>query len=225
MTEPEFGQRLFPSEDEYSAAVDDVSAQFEDSGGIKLSLPRFIKQNIHQSHTMRQYIDYAKTLGNVVEPVDRLTGDYIDETTPTMDAIIKGSTVGLEIIKRVYKNRITVRQLVESTLTFHYDEDQDLLHKRHQLASQVVHLGEEGLRLFGATACDKLEDLEGQAISNIGSQVFFRRACGLVALNAQKIQLGLIMAEEKKDLEKFQQEADSIHDIDWDEDWERALGL
>lgn len=206
----------FPTEADYNAAIDKVSADFEAGGGVSAFIQKFVTAELRRTQSMHLFMNYVTSVASILNPVDRSTGEFTKDDTPTTNAVIHGAAAGLLIVRNVHGGRVRASDIIDKKIHFEYEEG-DVLHARHQLASQVIQLGEQGLALFGSEGADKVEVWEMRTIEDVTAQPFFRRACGMIALNAYEVNVAL-------DLKEFEEQIEGAHDIDWD-NWETALGL
>ncbi len=105
-------------------------------------------------------------------------------------------------------------------------DEEDELQIKHELASTVVAIGEEGLGFVGQRAVDELERIEMLVVRDATKQRFFRIGAGAVFYAAQHYLAEQLEHEQARQLELLQQQYDSLRtdNSDWDMALQDLLG-
>ena len=207
-----------PSEEDYATAVDFVVKNEQIASDRELD--RAIKREALRNKGFSVGMRNAEHWGRLVEPFDRTTKSAVHAGNPVGEAIRLGSGFGLLMLPRAHREFVSFEDAIANIPTIDQPDPSDQYHYRHEIAAQVVGLGQEGMHFLGPEVDDRLMDLEMKIIRDAEHQRMFRIGCGIVAL-------GGFIAHDKRlrdiaeqvvqdDRKNFEKSLESVHDVDWD---------
>ncbi len=215
-----------PSEEDYITAMEYVVDNKHINSAVELE--RAIKREAAQDKEFSVGMRNAEHWGRLVEPFDRSTRAAVHSNKPVGQAIRLGSGFGLLMLPQAHREFVTFGDAIANIPTIDQPDPSDPHHYRHEIAAQVVGLGQEGIQFLGPEVDDRLMDLEMKIVQEVEHQRMFRIGCGIVAL-------GGFIAHEKRirdlseqavfeDRQKFEKSLESVHDVDWDTAFKSLLG-
>ena len=215
-----------PSEKEYVSAIENITSA--DQLYTKDALERVIKREAFRSKGFELGMRNARYWGGLVEPQDRSFKGAVHTSQPVTEAIRLGSGFGFALLPQVHRGFVTYEDAIASIPGIDQPDASDLYQARHEIADQIVGLGQEGVELMGPEANDMLMDLEMKMVHEAEHQRMFRIGCGIVALG------GFIAHERRlRELDdrtarqarqEFEKSLESVHDMDWDSELAKLLG-
>jgi hypothetical protein len=219
MTNPNIYGIPLPSEEEYNEAVSQVRAHenIKDPSSMDAVVRRMKMPNSPLFGVMT----LAKKIGLAIEPIDRSTGQYFDDTHATALAVEYGIAVGGLVVIQAHKDLIAAGSL-NIALPFDAGDTDDEAHGRHTLAEHLIDYGGYGVAVMGAAAESQLTEVEEQVIINIKTQRRFRTGCGIIARAAFESHIRYNEQQKELDLAKLSKQVENIEGMT-DDDWDAGL--
>ena len=209
-----------PSAEDYADGIKRVIT--EERIDSKAAMDRTMSQHMAQDRDFAALMQGSCIIAAIIEPLDRTSGTYIDETHAIGKAAQYGIAFGGLLVPRIHKD---VVRLGDIKLPIYIDNDpaKDRYEKIHTMASLMDEVGSRGLSLLDVQAEDTLDKVGDIVVPDIHSQRHFRVGCGIVALAAYNAHVHHNEAILAQDREEFAKQLDTGEEIDWEAAFGRLL--
>ncbi len=204
-----------PNERDYTAAVETVIK----AGSIasKRALEALIQRRLFKYEGYSRGMRVATLWGELVEPYDRSLGAAVYGERTVGEAIRLGAGFGFAMIPLLHGGVATINEALDAVPLINKPTTKDPSQYHHEIADQVVELGEEGLTHMGNEATDRLEAVEERVVEQVAHQRMFRIGVGIVALG------GHFAHNSRLEVDRRRMEAAAGAAIDWDGGLEALL--
>lgn len=168
----------------------------------------FIK-NTMLRYRRSPWVEYIHEVSIVVEPTDRVLGE--DKDYPAASAFFQGAVLGLLVTQECASKEIRLKML--ELQVGEDNEDEDTLHRFHNLADSIIDLGEQGCAKFPELT-ELIESWEDEIVPDVRYQPFVRRGFGMM-MHLMHTANEQVMTEE---LERAVRDG-----VDWDADFSQLF--
>lgn len=213
-----------PTSTDYLNVIQRIDQEFTHYGGTRDYIERYLARLMQAGE---QYTDFFATLaavGNFIEPLDRSTGDFVDEGKDTYHAFARGSSAGLIVVRDLHHGFVKARDVFSQLSIPDLTHEGDRFEVHHAIGTYLRELGDQGLALAGDTATDIVETWEEQVVDEVAYQKAFRTGLGIVALGAYNFHLFRTEEQYKLDFEQFRESVETQAETDWDTEASALFG-
>ncbi len=207
-----------PSEKTYVEAVN--SAVDADKLSSADDLKRAIKRDTYNDRGFAIGMANAEKWGQLLERQDRSLEGVVDTRRLASEAIRLGTGFGLLVLPHAHRQFITIQDAILNIPTINNPQSNDPFEVHHEIAVQVMELGDQGVAFMGEEANERLMDIEMRMVEKVEHQRMFRIGCGIVALGgfiAHDARIrGLEERARRESQRELEKSLESIHDVDWD---------
>jgi hypothetical protein len=210
MSSPDVFGTPLPSERDYEKSVEMAAREehiYSDTNMLKAIARHAPDQNF------KRFLHASKRAAMILEPVDRSTGLYVDDTMEATRSATFGAVFGGFVVARVHGDAIALNRLSLPFPEAALEDVADDAERRHVQAVAVSDYAGQGIKLTGNIAEKLVEEIEERVISDVTKQRYFRLGFGAVIHAAWNSHIANNYAMREAALAKL--DAGSL-DIDWD---------
>ncbi|MBH1980088.1 hypothetical protein I8H83_00955 [Candidatus Saccharibacteria bacterium] len=204
-----------PQPDDYMRAIQmTIEAEHIRSG--RDVLPVF-RGYAGQNPEYAEYMNAALTIGGVIEPQDRTTGEFVDSHQKIAKAVVRGVVFGRLFVPRAHDTSVDLGKIVP-VFPASINEIEDLAERNHAMGAFFVKTGMQGVDVMSEPAIEQLDSLSFEEAADFSTQRYFAVGCGVVAYAALRAHGMFNENGLRRDM------SEGKFNGDWDDELARLLG-